>query len=236
MQSPLRANQPRPRVEWLDGIRGLAALYVLLHHTWLYTWPNYPENDGPAWVGWLTPGHLGVVVFVVVSGYSLTMSPRGNNYEMVGGVASFARRRAWRILPPYWAALVVSVIATNYFLRHQGFDYVDMRSTVVHALLLQDVIGSTAPNGVFWSIAVEVHIYVFFPLLLLTVRKGGRMQLLYTSAAAMAVAYAMMHSGSSLLRKVSNLSPHLYGAFALGMLAAATPLLPKRQIRFSLAG
>ncbi len=51
----------------LDGLRGLAALYVLLFHCWLLTMPGFPENSGPAWLGWLMYGRLAVVFFLVLS-------------------------------------------------------------------------------------------------------------------------------------------------------------------------
>src|SRR5262249_30444593 len=39
------------RAVGLDGIRGLAALYVVVHHCWLVTFHGYPANTGPAWLG-----------------------------------------------------------------------------------------------------------------------------------------------------------------------------------------
>ena len=41
------------RVAGLDGIRGLAALYVVVHHCWLLTFHGYPANTGPVWLGWM---------------------------------------------------------------------------------------------------------------------------------------------------------------------------------------
>jgi peptidoglycan/LPS O-acetylase OafA/YrhL len=99
----------RGRLAGLDGIRGLAALFVVLHHCWLSAFPGYPANTGPAWTGWLLYGHFAVVVFIVLSGFSLAVSPARSRWQL-GGLGRFAQRRAWRILPPYWAALVVSLL------------------------------------------------------------------------------------------------------------------------------
>ena len=78
------------RVEWLDSIRGAAALFVVLHHTWLSVWPSYPRTTGPSWLGWLLYGHLAVAVFIVVSGFSLSLAPvrRGDTSQVGGGALS----------------------------------------------------------------------------------------------------------------------------------------------------
>jgi hypothetical protein len=36
-------------------------------------------------------------------------------------IATYAHRRAWRILPPYWAALVFSLLMTWYVLAQPGW-------------------------------------------------------------------------------------------------------------------
>ncbi|MFE0628974.1 acyltransferase family protein [Streptomyces sp. NPDC058864] len=88
----------RPEVPGLEGLRGLAALYVLLFHCWLYTFPGYPESSAPWWLDGLMFGRLAVVFFLVLSGFSLAISPARDGWRL-GGVARFLRRRAWRILP-----------------------------------------------------------------------------------------------------------------------------------------
>ena len=95
----------RPRLIGLDGIRGLAALFVVLHHSYLMAFPGFPETHAPAWTGFLLYGHFAVVVFIVLSGFSLAVSPARNGWRL-DSLAKFARRRAWRILPPYWPALL----------------------------------------------------------------------------------------------------------------------------------
>ena len=99
------------RVVGLDGIRGLAALFVVVHHCWLMTFHGYPRNTGPKWLGFLLYGHFAVVVFITLSGFSLAVSPARKKWQL-GGNRLFAQRRAWRILPPYWAALAFSIAVT----------------------------------------------------------------------------------------------------------------------------
>src|SRR5690349_3622815 len=146
-----RGEAPTRRVTGLDGIRGLAALFVVVHHTYLESFPGYPVNTGPSWLAWLLYGHLAVVVFIALSGFSLAVAPARRDWQL-GGKARFAHRRAWRILPPYWAALVFSLIIAWAVVPQPGSAEPNGKAVAVYGLLLQDVFGSSVPNGAFWSI------------------------------------------------------------------------------------
>src|SRR5919112_1350677 len=133
---------PERRVPGLDGVRGLAALFVVLHHCFLMSFAGFPRNTGPFWLGWLLYGHFAVVVFITLSGFSLAISPARRGWHL-GGKAVFAKRRAWRILPPYWAALAFSlVIAWVLDVPQPSSPPPDGRSVVVYGLLVQDIFGA----------------------------------------------------------------------------------------------
>jgi peptidoglycan/LPS O-acetylase OafA/YrhL len=76
------------RYELLDGLRGLAALAVVLHHLRVF--------DG---------GHFAVMVFFVISGYCITASAESCRRNGLG-FKQFMLRRIKRIYPPYWFALL----------------------------------------------------------------------------------------------------------------------------------
>ena len=61
------------RVEFVDGVRALAALYVVAHHAYITVYPGFPINTGPSVFTPLIYGHFGVAIFMVVSGYSLAL-------------------------------------------------------------------------------------------------------------------------------------------------------------------
>ena len=210
----------RRRVDWLDGIRAAAAMFVVLHHMWLAVWPQFPRNMGPWWVGWLLYGHLAVAAFIVVSGFSLALAPMRNGASLSGGTKRFVSRRAWRIVPPYWAALIMSTIITAMILQPSVGAGVMAKGFVVHGLLLQDVVGSFTPNGAFWSIAVEWQIYFVFPLILLLGRKTSLGKAVLFTVALVIVAQEIAGTGSP-LNKIHHLSPQFLALFALGMLAVS---------------
>lgn len=218
--SPSLGGQPAARrVDWLDGVRGAAAMFVVLHHTWLGVWSTFPRNVGPWWLGWLLYGHLAVAVFIVVSGFSLSLAPVRRGDTLAGGPRRFLRRRAWRILPPYWAALIFSTLITWLVLVPSTGTGTVTRGFVVHGLLLQDITGSWVPNGAFWSIAVEWQIYFVFPLILLLARRTSIATSVASVVALVLVAQRLTTLGSP-LTKISHLTPQLLALFALGVLAA----------------
>jgi peptidoglycan/LPS O-acetylase OafA/YrhL len=206
------------RLLGLDGIRGLAALFVVLHHCWLMSYPGFPRNIGPAWTGWLLYGHLAVVVFITLSGFSLAVSPARSGWRL-GGKARFARRRAWRILPPYWAALVLSLAIVWTAGLDPGDGTPTAKSVVVHGLLLQDIFGSRTPNGAFWSIAVEAQLYVVFPLLLLALRRVGRWAMLAAVTVPVA-AIGVLAPHVPLVGMLMRLTPQFAVLFAVGVVGA----------------
>src|SRR4051794_21708356 len=132
------------------------------HHLYISAY-SYPKNTGPWFLGWLMYGNFGVAVFIVISGYSLALGPRRVRYQLKGGYGKFIQRRAWRIVPPYWAALAFSVFIMGVFVSRKIPDAISFKGVVTHFLLVQDVVGGTAPNGAFWSIAIEWQLYFIFP-------------------------------------------------------------------------
>jgi peptidoglycan/LPS O-acetylase OafA/YrhL len=193
-------------------------MFVVLHHTWLAVWPAFPRNIGPWFVGWALYGHLAVAVFIVVSGFSLALAPMRNGGTLTGGTRRFLRRRAWRIIPPYWAALVISTIITALILQPDVGSGAVAKGFVVHGLLLQDIVGSFAPNGAFWSIAVEWQIYFVFPLILLVGRRTNFTVAVFGTVALVIVAEIVASFGSP-LNKIHHVSPQFLALFALGVLA-----------------
>ncbi|HEV7657194.1 MAG TPA: acyltransferase family protein [Mycobacteriales bacterium] len=218
------AHRPN-RVPWIDGVRGAAACFVVLHHIWLASWPYFPENLGPWWLGWALYGHLAVAVFIVVSGFSLGLAPARHDWALRGGLRQFLRRRVWRILPPYWAALVFSMLMIALVNGPRSGEVVTAKTAAVYGLLVQDVIGAPVPNGTFWSIALEWQIYFVFPLVLLVARRFGlRWAVLLSGVAVLVVHVAAKEVGA--LARLDQLLPQFFGLFVLGVAAARVTVVP----------
>ena len=203
---------------FLEGVRGLAALYVVLHHIWITNYPQFPENTGPAWASWMMWGHLAVAVFIVVSGFSLALSPQRHGDHLPDGFVTYLRRRAFRIIPPYWVALLISILVIVLFTGTDTHQTVDLKSVLVFGTLMQDVVGAPSPNGAFWSIAIEWQIYFLFPIILLLWRFRPAVAVGLVTALVVAVQIAGTHVAP--LAPLLNLTPQFLALFTFGVLAA----------------
>lgn len=168
-----------PHLPFLDGLRGAAALFVVLHHAYCHV-PSFQHTPLGRSLAVLNAGHFAVDVFIVLSGFCLAIPVARNAGRLRASVRHFLLRRAWRILPPYYAALLLSLllVALTPLGQLTGTHWdnavpVVRRDVLLHAALLQDFQRPYRINHVFWSVAVETHIYLLFPLLLVLVRSVG---------------------------------------------------------------
>ncbi|MEU6492997.1 acyltransferase [Streptomyces sp. NPDC046984] len=196
----------------------MAALYVLLFHCWLYTFPGYPDSSAPRWLDGLMFGRIAVVFFLVLSGFSLAVSPARNGWRP-GGVSRFLRRRAWRILPPYWAALAFSLVVSWLVVPASHTGPPTGRSVLVYGLLAQDMFTAPTPNGAFWSIGVEAELYLLFPLLLFVRRRLGAVVLM-TAVTLLVAAGGLTAAGATPVEGDNWLTPHLAPVFVAGLVGA----------------
>jgi peptidoglycan/LPS O-acetylase OafA/YrhL len=164
-------------------------------------------------------GRFAVVVFIVLSGFSLALAPARHGWRL-DGISKFARRRAWRILPAYWAALAFSLAVAWLIVPQPGHGVPDFKSVVVNGLLVQNVVGARSPNAAFWSMAVEAQLYLLFPLLLLIIRR--RSALVMVAAVTLVVA-AVGGIGPHIAKVdtfVIQSPPDLAALFAVGIVSA----------------
>ena len=217
---------PRLHLKHVEGLRALAALVVFVNHAYGQVWEGSDSVGGPG--GVLAPlsysmvaGHLAVTVFIVVSGFCLTMPVVRSGDQLRGGVSGFLKRRAWRILPPYYAAVALSLLLIWTIIGEPTGTLWDVpiqvtpASIVSHLLLLQDLFGTGSINYVFWSIAVEWQMYFLFPLLILGWKRFGAVP---TVAIALAAGYALRVGFDH--TRIARANSHFIGMFAFGMLAA----------------
>ena len=229
------ASKPteRFRVEWLDGVRACAALFVVLHHSYLMVFPGFPVNNGAPGLGFVMYGHLAVVVFIVVSGFSLGLAPTRRRNDLKHGSLTFYHRRAWRILPPYWMALILALLMHWFLLPAAGLPVEaqppNFRSLFVFGLLLQDIVPAPTPNGAFWSIAVEAHIYIFFPLMIVLSQRFSPKAMVACSVAILVSAQLLATTGPPFDR-LDHLSLALYVAFTFGVWAASEVSQPTQNL------
>ncbi|HVC46596.1 MAG TPA: acyltransferase [Terracidiphilus sp.] len=226
------ARRPRLHLPYVDGFRALAALYVVECHTWVQSWPNTDWNS--ALSGWLVPGDYAVILFIVISGFCLTLPVAGRDGTLgPGGAPPFFFRRARRILPPYYAALALSIAIGLWLVTgptHRQFDIswpITTSGVLTHIFLVHNLSTRTISqvSVPLWSIAVECQIYLLFPLLLWVRRRFGMV-------AVLGITYIGGLTLNSWLASTSfiGLAPMYVFYFALGMFAAEAALAPPRRV------
>ena len=145
----------------LDGIRACSFLIVFTSHAGLQRF---------------LPAQFGLTLFFVLSGYLITTLLRVEA-ERTGTVSlgQFYLRRVLRIFPPFY--LILAALAALTALGLLG-------STLTPGALLAQAChltnyyiirrgwweGMPPGTSVYWSLAVEEHFYLFFPLLFLLLR------------------------------------------------------------------
>lgn len=152
--------KPAPfHIPSLDGLRALSIVIVFLSH---------------AGLSHVVPGLFGVTVFFFLSGYLITTLMRMES-ERTGGVnlRDFYLRRALRIFPPFYLVLgLIALLSATGFL-HGHFSWQAMAAQSCFISNYWEIYGGLQPHGteVMWSLAVEEHFYLLFPLFYLGLRR-----------------------------------------------------------------
>ncbi|HMJ91091.1 MAG TPA: acyltransferase family protein, partial [Candidatus Acidoferrum sp.] len=179
----------------LDVLRGLLAIYVVFTHARWLLWQGHPAFMAQPHAVWekalayasgvFKYGHLAVMVFFALSGFfiHLRMAEKLANGDPSPqlGAAEYLRRRAWRVLPPYYFALLFTLVLdligrayyptlygaatpdvfTNELFALKGYDAASVLPAV---LLLPRSLGLYfGSNGPLWSLAFEMVYYLAYP-------------------------------------------------------------------------
>ena len=137
----------------LDGMRGLAIILVLLAHYGL---------------GGIIPGGFGLFTFFVLSGYLITslLINEADNHNGRVHINNFYIRRILRLAP----ALMLHIIGYNlilifYLEKPQPWGLIFSTIFYYHNYYLLTFADSYHDFKVLWSLAVEEHFYLLFPII-----------------------------------------------------------------------
>ncbi len=176
----------------LDGLRGLAALYVVLHHARIYLWVGlhqYAADGSGIGLGLayasslLRFGRCAVLVFFLLSGFVIHLRAAralAAGERVPVRPAGFLRRRARRLMPPLVFALLLTAALDAIGMRADPAMYASfthgVRTFALNLAFLQTfAVPSFGSNSPLWSLAYEGAFYLAYPVLLaVRVRAGAR--------------------------------------------------------------
>lgn len=229
------------RVECLDGLRGVAALWVLVGHMMILTGFRLPLVSKP---------DLGVDLFILLSGFLMMFQYRlragSEDWNAPGTWAAFWTRRFFRLAPLFYVTLAAALIAgpliyadrvaIDTFLgqalqpRERYTDgslaNIALHLTFLFGLLPDYAFRTPLPD---WSLGLEMQFYALFPFLVLLGRRIGWVPAALVAAGGGA-AIALLAGAVGLDYPMPSFLPLKLQLFLAGMLIAAGPDESRAQL------
>ena len=158
-----QAKQASARVGGIDGFRAIAVIAVLLYHL-----------D----VVWLPSGHLGVIMFLVLTGYLVTSSLlRRMQQGGAAAIPNFWIDRFLRIWPPMAVSIAGTIlvcVAANHVLLTKarpdvlpGLAFFENISYILRNVSYFEQIGGPSPLTHLWYLGIDAQFCLVFPVLML---------------------------------------------------------------------
>jgi peptidoglycan/LPS O-acetylase OafA/YrhL len=166
-----KAENPN-NIKALDGLRGVAVLFVLFSHS-----SNMGMHLAP-FIRFEHIGKSGVYLFFILSAFLLD---RQIFLKLNSGKANgkywynYIMKRLVRIYPAYLIALILYTIKDHilYYFNIKG-SFIGLQPFVDHLLLIKG-------QGHFWSIPTEIKYYLFSPILMVLLFKLFKFRRIYVN-------------------------------------------------------
>jgi peptidoglycan/LPS O-acetylase OafA/YrhL len=208
----------------LDAVRALAAIGVVLTHV-----AAVLAFRGMS-LRWAAIGDAGVLVFFVLSGYLIAASVlRPARFDVRG----YMTRRALRILPLYYASMLVALLLIDPTPLLSGPGRADVAT---HVVLLHGLSRGMRYSiaGIWWTLTVEWLFYLFMAIVAVVFRRSPQGWLIATGMILLGVVWRLsVFKTSTSAADSAYLVQQLPGAadlFGIGMLtalAARTGAVPR---------
>ena len=145
----------------LDLFRIVGAVGIVLFH---YTFRGYAADDMsqlsfPVLGEIFKYGFLGIHLFLIISGYTITLSAYEKNFK------TFVIGRMLRLYPSFWIAVCVTTLAALLF-KSERYQ-VEWTRFLVNLTMLSGFFGVKSVDGVYWFMFVLIRFYFLISLLIL---------------------------------------------------------------------
>ncbi|MBF0386681.1 MAG: acyltransferase [Candidatus Omnitrophica bacterium] len=155
---------------FIDGLRAVAFLMVLIHHMF-YFFDLYPVFQRFYWLcAVIAEGRLGVDLFFIISGFLITGVIIGSNDARSPNIWRFYQRRFFKIYPQYAICLVSCLFFPVFFSQIYApagsFYSFEINKLWPYLIFVQNYIFSNPFFEHAWSLAVEEHFYLVYPIII----------------------------------------------------------------------
>jgi peptidoglycan/LPS O-acetylase OafA/YrhL len=158
-----------PQIE-IGRVGAVAAIFLF------HLWSAVPDGAGSGWLSAaLQQGHLGVVVFDIITGLVLAWPHLGPAGRPLPAWGTFLRRRFVRIVPAYYLALGLWVAVAAAVAAAGLGEAPRLRSVVTHLLFVHTLSAADffAIVPAYWWLGLLAQLYLAFPLVLRLQRATG---------------------------------------------------------------
>jgi len=159
------------RLDYIDSVRGIAALAVVYFHlALLLRTAGRSPWDFVFFTDIVDAGKLGVVAFFIVSGMVI---PHSLTREAANPIKRFAVRRFFRLYPAYWLSALLALLGLYLmdgkdwpgpFFLWRGDGAPVWSTFLVNLAMLQRFLGVPDMIGLYWTLQVELIFYLLCAL------------------------------------------------------------------------
>ena len=228
------------RIECLDGLRGLAAMWVLVGHAHILNGFKVPIVGDP---------DLGVDLFIMLSGFLMVFHNQRRKdrepWESPQTWVFFWTRRFFRIAPLYYVMLIIGlVIGSQIYDARTVIDafngnppqaatrYLDDSPTnyLMHISFLFGLVPSYAFRTPLpdWSIGLEMQFYAALPIIMIVLGRLGWIKGMVVTV-GLAIGAALLVQRLGFRFPMPSFLPMKMHIFAAGMLLAGALWMPQAR-------
>ncbi len=194
MKTHIEENSRNP---YLDYIRGISAMLVVLYHYTSRYVSLYPASS-TQWGFFVPWGRYAVLTFFLLSGYLSAA-----NIEKIKA-RIFGMKRFWRICPTFWIALLITAPCTFFFLPERA---VSVKDFLLNFTMIPALFGAEYVDGAYWTLFCEIFFYFLIVIIcFLKLQKHVDKLLFVWSAIQLLTFFVQEHPLILLLQKINSIT------------------------------
>jgi peptidoglycan/LPS O-acetylase OafA/YrhL len=169
------------RLDFLDCLRGIAALCVVFEHGGDHSFAAFRGFTH----GIFSLGKFGVAVFFLTSGFVIPLS-----LERTGSLKQFWIGRFFRLYPLYWFCLIAAVVFTLFGIGEISdphFGQHLLRNAAVNITMLQGLLRIPNAEGLYYTLTMELIFYVAFSILFILHLNRKSLQIAWAATVFLAI-------------------------------------------------